>query len=288
MAIALPAPRLRIVSPGALPARASFTVLGSKVRPREAFFDARPGVRLRYRFRSYGALDVTVKLVRRGRIVRTWAQKRRLPYIPHRLTWNGMRRHGDGAPRGHYRFMLKTRGHQRSPHPEVSPGRRQVPGPGATRLRRAGAEVRSSPQRRSHPPGPGRVRRLRHPCGRGAGRARPGARNGPRPVRRLGGDRRSRHTHRRPVRPLDPPGLGPRRRAGEDRRADRPHRQDRQRPHGRLHAALRGLALGLAPRRPRGPPPDAASLGPLRPSERSRRNKKGCLTPTRSSRAASS
>ena len=68
------APRLRIVSPGALPARASFTVLGSKVRPREAFFDARPGVRLRYRFRSYGALDVTVKLVRRGRIVRTWAR----------------------------------------------------------------------------------------------------------------------------------------------------------------------------------------------------------------------
>jgi murein DD-endopeptidase MepM/ murein hydrolase activator NlpD len=105
------APRLRIVAPGALPAPGSFAVLGSKVRPQKAFFDAKPGVRLRYRFRSYGALDVTVKLARRGSIVRTWTQKRRLPYTPHRLTWNGMRKHGGAAPRGHYRFKLKTRGH---------------------------------------------------------------------------------------------------------------------------------------------------------------------------------
>jgi hypothetical protein len=46
------APRLRIVSPGVLPPPGSFTVIGSRVRPQNPFFDAKPGVRLRYRFRS--------------------------------------------------------------------------------------------------------------------------------------------------------------------------------------------------------------------------------------------
>ncbi len=109
------APRLRIVSPSALPAPGSFAVIGSRVRPKRAFFDAKRGVRLRYRFRSYGALDVTVKLVRRGSVVRTWTEKSRLPYTSHRLTWNGMRRRGHPAPRGRYRFKLKARGHPARP-----------------------------------------------------------------------------------------------------------------------------------------------------------------------------
>jgi murein DD-endopeptidase MepM/ murein hydrolase activator NlpD len=106
------APRLRIVSPAALPAPGSFTVIGSKVRPRRAFFDDKPGIRLRYRFRSYGAEDVTVKLVRSGRVVKAWLQRSRLPYAPHRLTWNGMRARGEAARRGRYRFKLKAPGHR--------------------------------------------------------------------------------------------------------------------------------------------------------------------------------
>jgi murein DD-endopeptidase MepM/ murein hydrolase activator NlpD len=105
-------PRLRVVSPAALPAPGSFAVIGSKVRPRRAFFDDKPGVRLRYRFRSYGALDMTVKLIRSGSVVKTWLQKDRLPYAPHRLTWNGMLGHGDAAPRGRYRFKLKAPGNR--------------------------------------------------------------------------------------------------------------------------------------------------------------------------------
>jgi murein DD-endopeptidase MepM/ murein hydrolase activator NlpD len=125
------APRLRIVPPGVLPPPGSFTVIGSRVRPPKAFFDAKPGVRLRYRFRSYGALDVTVKLVRRGSIVRTWTQRSRLPYTRHRLTWNGMRKRRNAAPRGQYRFKLKARGHRGRPTPRfrLADGKFPVRGP---------------------------------------------------------------------------------------------------------------------------------------------------------------
>jgi murein DD-endopeptidase MepM/ murein hydrolase activator NlpD len=106
------APRLRIVAPAALPAPGSFAVIGSKVRPGRAFFDHQPAVRLRYRFRGYSAKDVTVKLVRTGSVVKTWLQRDRLPYAPHRLTWNGMLGQRDAAPRGRYRFKLKGPGHR--------------------------------------------------------------------------------------------------------------------------------------------------------------------------------
>ena len=149
--------------------------------------------------------------------------------------------------------QLKARGHQARPTRRVSPARRQVPGPRAARLRRAGAAVRRSPQRRSHPQG----QDVFAACGTPVVAARGGRvqARGSDPV--LYGnwvviDGRGTQ-HRLPVRPLRPPGLGPRRRAGEDRRADRPHRQDRQRPHGRLPAPLRGLALRAGTRRPATP-----------------------------------
>jgi murein DD-endopeptidase MepM/ murein hydrolase activator NlpD len=102
---------LRIVPARRLPAPGNFNLLGARVRPPKAFLDAAHGVRLRYRFRARGPVDVKVKLVRRGRLVKGWTQRSRLPYTPHRLRWNGMLSAGHAARRGRYRFKLKAPGH---------------------------------------------------------------------------------------------------------------------------------------------------------------------------------
>jgi murein DD-endopeptidase MepM/ murein hydrolase activator NlpD len=109
------APGLRIVAAAVLPAPGSFDLLGTRVRPHKAFLDGRRGVRLRYRFRSSGPLDVTVTLVRGGRIVRTWTQRSRLPYTAHSRGWNGMRKHRKAAATGRYRFKLETPGNHAHP-----------------------------------------------------------------------------------------------------------------------------------------------------------------------------
>jgi murein DD-endopeptidase MepM/ murein hydrolase activator NlpD len=106
-----PAARLlRIVPTTLLPAPGSFHILGARVRPRTPFFDSRRSVRLRYRFGARGTVDVRVKLVRRGRVVKAWKQRDRAPYARHRLRWNGMLAAGRAAPRGGYRFQLQAPG----------------------------------------------------------------------------------------------------------------------------------------------------------------------------------
>lgn len=99
-------PRLEIVADDDLLAPGSFRVARSSARPRRAFFDARPPVRLRYRFRSYGPLDVRVELVRRGRVVRSWTERDRAPFARHSLAWNGLTGKGSAGPEGRYRFRV--------------------------------------------------------------------------------------------------------------------------------------------------------------------------------------
>jgi hypothetical protein len=106
---------LRVVPARRLPAPGNFNLLGARVRPRSAFLDAGRGVHLRYRFRARGAVDVKVKLVRRGRLLKTWTQRGRLPYSPHRVRWNGMLSAGHAARRGRYRFKVNAPG--RPAHP---------------------------------------------------------------------------------------------------------------------------------------------------------------------------
>jgi hypothetical protein len=101
---------LRIVPARTLPAPGHFDLLGARVRPHKAFVDAHRGVGLRYRFRSRGAMDVKVKVVRGGRVAKAWTERHKPPYTAHRLVWNGMLSAGHAAPRGHYRFKLKAPG----------------------------------------------------------------------------------------------------------------------------------------------------------------------------------
>jgi murein DD-endopeptidase MepM/ murein hydrolase activator NlpD len=97
-------PRLEVVPDEKLPAPGSFELARSSARPKTAFFDQRRAVRLRYRFRSYGPLDVRVTLVRRGKAVRSWVERDRSPFARHTLAWNGLTEKGAAAPEGRYRF----------------------------------------------------------------------------------------------------------------------------------------------------------------------------------------
>jgi murein DD-endopeptidase MepM/ murein hydrolase activator NlpD len=101
---------LRIVPARRLPAPGNFDLLAARVGPRKAFVDANRHVTLRYRFRARRAMDVKVKVVRRGTIANAWTERSRLPYTPHRLRWNGMLSASHAAPRGVYRFKLSTPG----------------------------------------------------------------------------------------------------------------------------------------------------------------------------------
>jgi len=103
---------LLIVPRRRLPERGSFQLLDSRVRPRSAFVDSGRAFRLRYRFRSYGRVNVTVKLVRAGDVVRRWTHRDQPPYKTKRLTWRGTLAGHPLASSGHYRFKIKAPGHR--------------------------------------------------------------------------------------------------------------------------------------------------------------------------------
>jgi len=107
--------RLRIVSAHELPERGSFKVLDTDLRPHTAFFDGGRRVKLAYRFRAYGPVNVTVKLVRGGRTVQAWTKRNALAYERHALRWNGLLSKHHAVPPGDYRFELKAPG--RKPRP---------------------------------------------------------------------------------------------------------------------------------------------------------------------------
>jgi murein DD-endopeptidase MepM/ murein hydrolase activator NlpD len=107
--------RLRIVSRGKLPEPGSFKVLHRDLRPHKAFVDSGRGFKLAYRFRAYAPVNVTVKLVRSGRVVHRWTDEDSLAYKKHELRWNGMLSRHQLAPPGRYRFEIKAPG--RKPRP---------------------------------------------------------------------------------------------------------------------------------------------------------------------------
>lgn len=108
---------LRVVSPGRLPERGSFDLLDSEIRPRTAFVDAGRTFKLRYRFRAFGPVNVRIKLLHAGHVLRRWTNREELPYTSHRLRWNGMLSGRHPASPGHYRFKIKAPGRK----PELTP-----------------------------------------------------------------------------------------------------------------------------------------------------------------------
>jgi murein DD-endopeptidase MepM/ murein hydrolase activator NlpD len=81
-----------------------FHVTAARVAPSPAFFDARP-VRIRFRFRADGPLDLRVRIVRR-RAVRSFVLRRAVPGRLQRLRWDGITSGGHSARDGRYRVRV--------------------------------------------------------------------------------------------------------------------------------------------------------------------------------------
>jgi murein DD-endopeptidase MepM/ murein hydrolase activator NlpD len=89
---------------------ADFRLERSSVAPKRAFFDTSEGVRVRFRFTSDGPIDLTIRFVRRGRILRRYALGALEPGVEHVQGWNGLTRAGKLAPEGGYKVMLVPAG----------------------------------------------------------------------------------------------------------------------------------------------------------------------------------
>jgi murein DD-endopeptidase MepM/ murein hydrolase activator NlpD len=106
---------LRIVPRRLLPTPGSFDLLDSGVRPHYAFVDAGRAFKLSYRFRARAPVNVTVKLVHGGHVLRRWTDRDELPYKRQTLRWKGMLSRHRVAPAGHYRLEIKAPGHKPRP-----------------------------------------------------------------------------------------------------------------------------------------------------------------------------
>ncbi len=89
------------------PAPASaFTLERADVTPSEAFFDGFDPVEVSFRFSGAAPVDVTVRVERAGRLVRTIAAKRLRPGDDNVVAWDGLTGAGRAAPDGKYRISV--------------------------------------------------------------------------------------------------------------------------------------------------------------------------------------
>ena len=89
---------------------AAFTPGSSSVKPREAFFDARGGVTIRFRFEATGPTDVSLRIAGEGREVRRQELKQVEPGAVREFRWDGLTEGRKPAPNGRYRVLVGTSG----------------------------------------------------------------------------------------------------------------------------------------------------------------------------------
>ena len=90
-----------------VPPAESFALAQARVGPGRAFFGASP-VRVAFRFRAEGPLDLRVEIRRRGaaRPARRWLLPAASPLEEHRLRWDGTGAKGRAARDGTYRISV--------------------------------------------------------------------------------------------------------------------------------------------------------------------------------------
>jgi hypothetical protein len=96
------------------PTGAGFELADSKLSPARAFFDGERPVRLRYSFRAEHALDLVIRVVRRGggKTVRRWVDRNLRPGRVHRRPWDGRRGDGGVPADGRYELRVGPLGHR--------------------------------------------------------------------------------------------------------------------------------------------------------------------------------
>jgi murein DD-endopeptidase MepM/ murein hydrolase activator NlpD len=99
--------RLEIVAPEQIPEGGDFKLDTAKADPNKAFWQSKRDARVKYSFEG-AATDVQIQVVhsKDGKVVASWVQRDRQPYVENRAKWDG-KRDGGGEPRnGRYKFKI--------------------------------------------------------------------------------------------------------------------------------------------------------------------------------------
>lgn len=95
----------------AKPTPASFRLKGARIVPKRAFVGARP-VRIRFRFRADGPLELRLQIIRLStrKVVRAYVLPGALPARVGKVRWDGLGTHGKAQPDGRYRVRIAAVG----------------------------------------------------------------------------------------------------------------------------------------------------------------------------------
>ncbi len=99
--------QLTIVDPDEIPDGGDFDLGRATASPAKAFYYSQQDAKVKYMFRGE-ATDVRIQVVRRksGKVIRSWVQDNREPFVDNTAKWNGRADGGKPAPNGKYRFKL--------------------------------------------------------------------------------------------------------------------------------------------------------------------------------------
>ncbi len=92
----------------AKPAGEGFRLGNTRVTPAQPLFDGKREIRLHYRFRARGPVDLRIVVVRArsGDVVASHREHNAEPGRPHTRIWNGLNRRGKAVPDGRYAFRI--------------------------------------------------------------------------------------------------------------------------------------------------------------------------------------
>jgi murein DD-endopeptidase MepM/ murein hydrolase activator NlpD len=104
---AISSKELRIVATERIPPDPEFKMATADARPGRVFFYGKRDPTLTYAFEG-ATTDVRIEIVnkRTHRVVASWVDRDRKPYVDNRAVWNGRRDGGGEAPNGRYRFHV--------------------------------------------------------------------------------------------------------------------------------------------------------------------------------------
>jgi murein DD-endopeptidase MepM/ murein hydrolase activator NlpD len=101
---------LKIVRPDQIPDGGDFELSSAKASPQKVFFYSSRNAKVTYSFQGE-ATDVRIQVVRRpsGKVVKSWVQRNRQPFVANTAKWGGSTDGGNPAGNGKYRFKVGPR-----------------------------------------------------------------------------------------------------------------------------------------------------------------------------------
>ena len=99
--------RLQIVDPDSIPQGGEFKLAKARVNAQKVFWHSSRKARVTYSFEGTET-DVRIEVVHAGdgKVVSSWVDRSRKPYVANTATWNGERNGGGEPPNGRYKFKI--------------------------------------------------------------------------------------------------------------------------------------------------------------------------------------